>query len=256
MKLGGKILGVRKFSLCGKFGAALFLNDSFRDLYILLPLHFNTWRAFSDYHLNSVLTCSGQQPLSGRGLASLSGCPPPACGPLLLLPAVPRRLLQRQSVWESEWDRESSFVPSKMCWIIKDNLCLFFSYDVNLFSLQVISMLPRCHQNVFNYLSAFLRELLRNSANNRLDVSILGKKTKQVAHLWIMLRDLVNMLNKRREEKVRNQARKSLNENHVLLFSSVYDSGIVFSHFFHYSEQFFSVKKKVCSHNLPCLNRE
>ncbi|XP_053287675.1 type II inositol 1,4,5-trisphosphate 5-phosphatase isoform X1 [Pleuronectes platessa] len=39
---------------------------------------------------------------------------------------------------------------------------------------KVISMLPRCHQNVFNYISAFLRELLKNSANNRLDVSILA----------------------------------------------------------------------------------
>ncbi|CAI5663548.1 type II inositol 1,4,5-trisphosphate 5-phosphatase isoform X1 [Oreochromis niloticus] len=39
---------------------------------------------------------------------------------------------------------------------------------------QVISMLPQCHKNVFNYLAAFLRELLKNSASNRLDVSILA----------------------------------------------------------------------------------
>uniref|UniRef100_A0AAX7STC7 phosphoinositide 5-phosphatase n=1 Tax=Astatotilapia calliptera TaxID=8154 RepID=A0AAX7STC7_ASTCA len=39
---------------------------------------------------------------------------------------------------------------------------------------QVISMLPQCHKNVFNYLAAFLRELLKNSAINRLDVSILA----------------------------------------------------------------------------------
>uniref|UniRef100_A0A3Q3VXN8 phosphoinositide 5-phosphatase n=1 Tax=Mola mola TaxID=94237 RepID=A0A3Q3VXN8_MOLML len=39
---------------------------------------------------------------------------------------------------------------------------------------KVISMLPQCHQNVFNYLSAFLRELLKNSASNRLDVNILA----------------------------------------------------------------------------------
>ncbi|XP_034553894.1 type II inositol 1,4,5-trisphosphate 5-phosphatase isoform X2 [Notolabrus celidotus] len=39
---------------------------------------------------------------------------------------------------------------------------------------KVISMLPQCHQNVFNYLAAFLRELLKNSASNRLDVSILA----------------------------------------------------------------------------------
>lgn len=37
-------------------------------------------------------------------------------------------------------------------------------------------MLPQCHQNVFNYLAAFLRELLKNSASNRSDVNILGKK--------------------------------------------------------------------------------
>lgn len=42
-------------------------------------------------------------------------------------------------------------------------------------------MLPQCHKNVFNYLAAFLRELLKNSASNRLDVNILGKKKKQVA---------------------------------------------------------------------------
>lgn len=48
-------------------------------------------------------------------------------------------------------------------------------------SLQIISMLPQCHQNVFNYLAAFLRELLKNSASNRLDVNILGKKRKQAA---------------------------------------------------------------------------
>uniref|UniRef100_A0A667ZK26 phosphoinositide 5-phosphatase n=1 Tax=Myripristis murdjan TaxID=586833 RepID=A0A667ZK26_9TELE len=39
---------------------------------------------------------------------------------------------------------------------------------------KVVSMLPQCHKNVFNYLAAFLRELLKNSANNRLDVNILA----------------------------------------------------------------------------------
>ncbi|KAM9852528.1 type II inositol 1,4,5-trisphosphate 5-phosphatase isoform 1-T1 [Aulostomus maculatus] len=38
---------------------------------------------------------------------------------------------------------------------------------------KVISMLPQCHQNVFNYLAAFLRELLKNFASNGLDVNIL-----------------------------------------------------------------------------------
>ncbi|XP_054638567.1 type II inositol 1,4,5-trisphosphate 5-phosphatase isoform X2 [Dunckerocampus dactyliophorus] len=39
---------------------------------------------------------------------------------------------------------------------------------------KVISALPQCHRNVFNYLAAFLRELLKNSASNRLDVTIVG----------------------------------------------------------------------------------
>ncbi|KAF3692173.1 Type II inositol 1,4,5-trisphosphate 5-phosphatase [Channa argus] len=39
---------------------------------------------------------------------------------------------------------------------------------------KVISMLPQCHQNVFNYLAAFLRELLKNSASNRLDLNIVA----------------------------------------------------------------------------------
>ncbi|KAL4657552.1 type II inositol 1,4,5-trisphosphate 5-phosphatase isoform X1 [Arapaima gigas] len=39
---------------------------------------------------------------------------------------------------------------------------------------KVISMLPQCHKNVFNYLTAFLRELLKNSVHNHLDVNILA----------------------------------------------------------------------------------
>ncbi|XP_014890164.1 type II inositol 1,4,5-trisphosphate 5-phosphatase [Poecilia latipinna] len=39
---------------------------------------------------------------------------------------------------------------------------------------KIISMLPPFHKNVFNYLAAFLRELLKNSANNRLEVDILA----------------------------------------------------------------------------------
>uniref|UniRef100_A0A3Q2XJN3 phosphoinositide 5-phosphatase n=1 Tax=Hippocampus comes TaxID=109280 RepID=A0A3Q2XJN3_HIPCM len=38
----------------------------------------------------------------------------------------------------------------------------------------VVSALPQCHRNVFNYLAAFLRELLKNSASNRLDVTIVA----------------------------------------------------------------------------------
>uniref|UniRef100_A0A3Q3LA69 phosphoinositide 5-phosphatase n=1 Tax=Mastacembelus armatus TaxID=205130 RepID=A0A3Q3LA69_9TELE len=39
---------------------------------------------------------------------------------------------------------------------------------------KIISKLPQCHQNVFRYLAAFLRELLKNSDSNRLDVNILA----------------------------------------------------------------------------------
>ncbi|XP_072572370.1 type II inositol 1,4,5-trisphosphate 5-phosphatase isoform X2 [Paramormyrops kingsleyae] len=39
---------------------------------------------------------------------------------------------------------------------------------------KVISSLPQCHKNVFNYLTAFLRELLKYSEYNQLDTSILA----------------------------------------------------------------------------------
>ncbi|XP_072466095.1 type II inositol 1,4,5-trisphosphate 5-phosphatase isoform X1 [Notamacropus eugenii] len=41
-------------------------------------------------------------------------------------------------------------------------------------SKQIISTLPTCHKNVFNYLIAFLRELLNNSGKNHLDEKILA----------------------------------------------------------------------------------
>ncbi|XP_021410420.1 type II inositol 1,4,5-trisphosphate 5-phosphatase isoform X3 [Lonchura striata] len=41
-------------------------------------------------------------------------------------------------------------------------------------SCQIISALPACHKNVFEYLMAFLRELLKNSGKNHLDVNILA----------------------------------------------------------------------------------
>ncbi|KAM8997295.1 type II inositol 1,4,5-trisphosphate 5-phosphatase isoform 2-T2 [Ara ararauna] len=41
-------------------------------------------------------------------------------------------------------------------------------------SCQIISNLPACHKNVFDYLVAFLRELLKNSGKNHLDVNILA----------------------------------------------------------------------------------
>ncbi|XP_029593720.1 type II inositol 1,4,5-trisphosphate 5-phosphatase isoform X3 [Salmo trutta] len=39
---------------------------------------------------------------------------------------------------------------------------------------KVVSLLPRCHKNVFNYIAAFLRELLKHSTHNNLDVNILA----------------------------------------------------------------------------------
>lgn len=71
--------------------------------------------------------------------------------------------------------RCSVLIYSEMCCAVKLNSA--FS------SPQVISMLPLCHRNVFNYLAAFLRELLKNSASNRLDVNILGKN-------WFRLRSI------------------------------------------------------------------
>ncbi|XP_043939478.1 type II inositol 1,4,5-trisphosphate 5-phosphatase isoform X2 [Protopterus annectens] len=39
---------------------------------------------------------------------------------------------------------------------------------------QIICRLPQCHQNVFKYLTAFLRELLGNASRNNLDEHMLG----------------------------------------------------------------------------------
>lgn len=39
---------------------------------------------------------------------------------------------------------------------------------------QVVTQLPECHGNVFQYLTAFLRELLKQSAENKLDAKMLG----------------------------------------------------------------------------------
>lgn len=41
---------------------------------------------------------------------------------------------------------------------------------------QVVSMLPACHKNAFNYLMAFLRELLQHSGKNHSDGHSLGKQ--------------------------------------------------------------------------------
>lgn len=55
-------------------------------------------------------------------------------------------------------------------------------------------MLPRCHKNVFNYLAAFLRELLKNSVSNRLDVRILGKKGGGGCFSWLFMNVLLLLL--------------------------------------------------------------
>uniref|UniRef100_A0A8C7VGL5 phosphoinositide 5-phosphatase n=1 Tax=Oncorhynchus mykiss TaxID=8022 RepID=A0A8C7VGL5_ONCMY len=51
--------------------------------------------------------------------------------------------------------------------------CSNTSHDVFLHP-QVVSLLPQCHKNVFNYIAAFLRELLKHSTHNNLDVNILA----------------------------------------------------------------------------------
>lgn len=48
---------------------------------------------------------------------------------------------------------------------------LFFVYN-----WQLISQLPRAHRNVFRYLMAFLKELLKHSHNNNLTASLIGMK--------------------------------------------------------------------------------
>ncbi|XP_039367317.1 type II inositol 1,4,5-trisphosphate 5-phosphatase isoform X1 [Mauremys reevesii] len=59
-----------------------------------------------------------------------------------------------------------------ICYSLYNN-CLQCASNYTL-SRQVVSMLPMCHKNVFNYLVAFLRELLKNSGKNHLDVNILA----------------------------------------------------------------------------------
>lgn len=48
------------------------------------------------------------------------------------------------------------------------------------YNWQLISQLPRAHRNVFRYLMAFLKELLKHSHNNNLTASLIG--TKQILH--------------------------------------------------------------------------
>uniref|UniRef100_A0A8C5X9E7 phosphoinositide 5-phosphatase n=1 Tax=Malurus cyaneus samueli TaxID=2593467 RepID=A0A8C5X9E7_9PASS len=52
--------------------------------------------------------------------------------------------------------------------------CLESASNYSLSCQVIISDLPACHKNVFEYLMAFLRELLKNSGKNHLDVNILA----------------------------------------------------------------------------------
>uniref|UniRef100_A0AAY4C9S1 phosphoinositide 5-phosphatase n=1 Tax=Denticeps clupeoides TaxID=299321 RepID=A0AAY4C9S1_9TELE len=51
--------------------------------------------------------------------------------------------------------------------------CLDYSHDSRLCK-QLISQLPRAHRNVFRYLMAFLRELLKHSQDNNLNASLIA----------------------------------------------------------------------------------
>ncbi|XP_029463285.1 inositol polyphosphate 5-phosphatase OCRL-1 isoform X2 [Rhinatrema bivittatum] len=51
--------------------------------------------------------------------------------------------------------------------------CLDCSHDTRL-CRQVISQLPRCHRNVFRYLMAFLRELLKYSSDNNVSANMIA----------------------------------------------------------------------------------
>lgn len=53
---------------------------------------------------------------------------------------------------------------------------------------QVISQLPRCHRNVFRYLMAFLRELLKFSEYNNVSANMIGKTTYWEWPLWVSVR--------------------------------------------------------------------
>lgn len=74
----------------------------------------------------------------------------------------------------------------KMFWLCMITGFLFLSYityhnasDSSLSissDWQLISQLPRAHRNVFRYLMAFLKELLKHSHNNNLTASLIGMK--------------------------------------------------------------------------------
>uniref|UniRef100_A0A8C5PR65 phosphoinositide 5-phosphatase n=1 Tax=Leptobrachium leishanense TaxID=445787 RepID=A0A8C5PR65_9ANUR len=54
--------------------------------------------------------------------------------------------------------------------------CIDCSHDTKL-CRQVISHLPRCHRNVFRYLMAFLRELLKYTGENNLSANMIEKNS-------------------------------------------------------------------------------
>ncbi|KAG7283383.1 hypothetical protein CRUP_000909, partial [Coryphaenoides rupestris] len=70
----------------------------------------------------------------------------------------------KQLAVTTRWLRpcSSSWSPSRSPWCCTPS------------TSSVISTLPQCHKNVFDYLAAFLRELLKNAEHNHLDVNILS----------------------------------------------------------------------------------
>uniref|UniRef100_A0A665UUT1 phosphoinositide 5-phosphatase n=1 Tax=Echeneis naucrates TaxID=173247 RepID=A0A665UUT1_ECHNA len=63
--------------------------------------------------------------------------------------------------------------------------CLECAHDSRLCK-QLISQLPRAHRNVFRYLMAFLKELLKHSHNNNLTASLIGMSLRQKAIDFIL----------------------------------------------------------------------
>lgn len=74
------------------------------------------------------------------------------------------------------------------------DLCLHFDNQ------QLISQLPRAHRNVFRYLMAFLKELLKHAHNNNLTASLIGMQYIYFYYLIItILHTLHNSLLSRYE---------------------------------------------------------
>lgn len=58
--------------------------------------------------------------------------------------------------------------------------------------LQLISQLSSAHRNVFRYLMAFLKELLKHSHNNNLTASLLGMNTQVTMSKSVTTKDPLN----------------------------------------------------------------